>query len=185
VKGFLLGFLTASALCAGLYVWRLRPPPPPAPAASTPDAGALSTSDKRHRHRNAGRGQAAPPLHPGDLRPQAEGDDLSTPDVINAGEPGGEAELSQEQLDERFQPHQAEILACIDKARPSPDAPVVGKVVVRFRVQRTGAVRGVRVEAPNVLMAAGLYRCIRPIVAGVHFPGSGRSLVVTYPFQLE
>src|SRR5262249_39314658 len=125
-------------------------------------------------------------LHPGDLRPVTEGDDLSTPDVINAGETGGpEGELPQEAVDERFHGRQSDILACIDKARPSPDAAGPRQITIQIPIPRSGRGRGVRVEAPAVLMKSGLYHCIRPIVTGMRFPSSGQSLVLTYPFQLD
>jgi len=185
VKRFLMGFLTASALFGGFLLWQAhRAPPPAAPGA--PDAGASAAIDKRHRHRTAGAGGTGVLLRPGDLRPVSEGDNLSSPDVIDMGESGGSAgELSQEDVDARFRAHQSELLGCIDKARPSPDAAVVGKVVIKFRIQRAGTVRGVRVEGPSILMRAGLFGCIKPIVNGLRFPASGQSLIMTYPFQLD
>lgn len=183
MRNFVLGFLTASALAGLLYWWKTRPAPAETVVAFTPDGGAVV--DKRHRHRTSA-ANGAPTLHPGDLRPVTEGDDLSSPDVINMAESGGsEGELSQDLVDERFHARQGDILGCIDKARPSPDAPVTGKVTIKFRIQRSGSVRGVRVEAPAILMKNGLYHCVRPIVAGLRFPSSGQSLVLTYPFQLD
>lgn len=183
MRNFILGFLTASALAGLLWWWKSRPEPTEVVVTLTPDGGAVA--DKRRRHRTPA-ANGAPALHPGDLRPVTEGDDLSSPDVINMAESGGgEGELSQDLVDDRFKARQSEILGCIDKARPSPDAPVTGKVTVKFRIQRTGSVRGVRVEAPSILMKNGLYHCVRPVVTGLHFPSSGQSLVLTYPFQLD
>jgi hypothetical protein len=55
---------------------------------------------------------------------------------------------------------------------------------VRFRIQRTGAVKGVQVEAPVILHKGGLTGCIKGVVGGLRFPESNMSQVVTYPFSL-
>ena len=184
MRNFVLGFLTASALAGLGWWWQTRRTAAEPTAIALPDGG-LAAVDKRRRHRTPS-ANGASPLHPGDLRPVTEGDDLSAPDVINMAESGGsEGELSQDLVDGRFHDKQSDILACIDRARPSPDAAVTGKVTVKFRIQRSGAVRGVRVEAPAILMRNGLYHCVRPVVAGLRFPASGQSLVLTYPFQLD
>jgi hypothetical protein len=180
VKNFLLGFLTASA--GFLLFLFLRGAPSSVPAA-LPDGGpAPSPVEKRKRRHGS---STAAPRSPADLHPTAEGDNLSTPDVLDVGAAGPEGELSQEEVDARFRARQPEILACIDQARGEGDAPVSGRVIVKFRIQRSGAVRGMRIEAPRFLMQNGLYRCIRPLVTGLRFSASGQSLVLTYPFTLE
>src|SRR5262249_47719035 len=165
-----------------LYWWKTRPSATPdVTVAFSPDGGV--SVDKRRRHRTPA-ANGASPLHPGDLRPVTEGDDLSSPDVINMAESGGSAgELAQDAVDARFHAKQSDILGCIERARPSPDAAVTGKVTIKFRIQRAGSVRGVRVEAPAILMRNGLYHCVRPIVTALRFPQSGQSLGLTYPFQ--
>ena len=184
MKGFLVGFATASALFGAVFFLTRRPSAPVAlPVAKSPDGGVPARDHRRHRQGSGA--TAAAELRPADLRPASEGDELSRPDVIDMGAGGPSGELDQEEVDARFRAHQAEILACIDKARPSPDAAVVGKVIVRFRLQRAGTVRGVRVEAPSVLLRGGLYRCVRPVVLQLHFPASGQSLLLAYPFQLD
>jgi hypothetical protein len=55
---------------------------------------------------------------------------------------------------------------------------------VRFRIQRTGAVKGVQVEAPVILHKGGLTACIKGVVGGLRFPASSASQVITYPFSL-
>lgn len=92
-------------------------------------------------------------------------------------------ELSQDEFDAVFRPRQGDILGCIDDARG--DAQLEGQVAVAFRVQRTGKVSGVRVEAPAYLMDHGLLACARKLVMSLSFPVSNRSQVVTYPFQLR
>ena len=57
-------------------------------------------------------------------------------------------------------------------------------MTVKFRIQRTGNVRGVRVEAPAILHKGGLYSCLKGVVGGIRFPPSNSSQVVSYPFSL-
>jgi hypothetical protein len=58
-------------------------------------------------------------------------------------------------------------------------------VTIKFRIQRAGTVRGVRVEAPAILMKGGLYGCVRGVVGRLRFPSSGSSQIVSYPFSLS
>ncbi len=123
-------------------------------------------------------------LRPEDRRQQSAGDKLNTTEVINMEEAHlSDRELSQEDFDAVFRPRQGELLGCIDDARG--DAQLEGQVAVAFRVQRTGKVSGVRVEAPAYLMDHGLLACVRKLVMSLSFPVSNRSQVVTYPFQLR
>jgi hypothetical protein len=96
----------------------------------------------------------------------------------------GSRELSQDEIDARFRAKEDDILRCIQSARPDEETWVPGRVTVKFRIQRTGNVRGVRVEAPAILQKGGVYGCIKGIVGGMRFPPSGGSQVVTYPFNL-
>src|SRR5262249_41704564 len=152
-RNFILGFFTASALAILLWFWQgRRPAAEPVAAAPAVDAGAPASDRRRHRRTGAAQPNA-PALRPSDLHPVTEGDDLATPDVINAGDTTGpEGELPQEVVDARFAAKQPDILGCIEHARPTPDAPVTGRVVVQARIQRAGTVRGVRVSAPAILM---------------------------------
>jgi hypothetical protein len=56
---------------------------------------------------------------------------------------------------------------------------------VKFRIQRAGTVRGVRVEGPAILMRGGLHGCIKGVVMGIRFPASQTSQIVAYPFTLS
>jgi hypothetical protein len=58
-------------------------------------------------------------------------------------------------------------------------------VTIKFRIQRAGSVRGVRVEGPAVLQRNGLYGCIKNVVGGIRFPAAGTSQIVSYPFTLS
>ncbi len=56
---------------------------------------------------------------------------------------------------------------------------------MKLRIQRSGNVRGVRVEAPAILQKGGIYGCIKGVVGGIHFPPSNGSQVVSYPYSLS
>jgi hypothetical protein len=139
---------------------------------------------------------AAPPLEPepepiklsaADLRLVSQGDDLSRPDVIHLGDvtdDSGTHELTQDEIDARFRAREDAILGCIARARPDEETYVPGRVTVKFRIQRTGNVRGVRVEGPAILQRGGLYACVKGVVMGIRFPPSNGSQVVSYPFSL-
>ena len=123
-------------------------------------------------------------LRPEDRRQQSVGDKLNTTEVINMEDAHqSERELSQEDFDAVFRPRQSDILTCIDDARG--DAQIDGQVAIAFRVQRTGKVSGVRVEAPTYLIDHGFLSCVRKVVQSLSFPVSSKSQVVTYPFRLS
>lgn len=206
MKGFVLGLLVAGLLFAGYFFWKSRE----APADKTASAdGGAPGKKKRKRARGASRVARARPEARGreaiapeeELEPEPEpikltaadrkmvgqGDDLARPDVVrmDLGEAGEARELSQDDIDAGFRPREDEILGCISKARPDPEAYVPGLVNVKFRIQRQGTVRGVRVEAPAILQKGGLYPCVKGVVERIHFPPSGSSQIVTYPFRLS
>jgi hypothetical protein len=143
-----------------------------------------------------GGGHAAPPsepepepvkLSPADLKLVSQGDDLSRPDVIHMGDAtddSGSRELTQDDIDAKFRAREDAILGCIAHARPDEETYVPGRVTVKFRIQRTGNVRGVRVEAPAILQKGGIYGCIKGVVGGIRFPPSNGSQIVSYPFSL-
>ena len=93
-------------------------------------------------------------------------------------------ELSQDEIDARFRTKEDAVLGCVTRARPDEYTFVPGRVTVRFRIQRTGAVKGVQVEAPVILHKGGLTGCIKGVVGGLRFPASNMSQVITYPFSL-
>jgi hypothetical protein len=212
MKGFLLGLVVACLGYGGYHYWKEFMHPPPKTTA-TADAGAPpreAREKKKKRRRGAMRvasneaaGQgagpgrpAAPPmeaepepvkLSAADLKLVSQGDDLSRPDVIHLGDAtddSGSHELTQDDIDARFRSREEPILGCISRARPDEDTYVPGRVTVKFRIQRTGNVRGVRVEAPAILQKGGIYGCIKGVVQGIKFPPSNGSQVVSYPFSL-
>ena len=204
MKGFLLGLLVAGLGFGGYFYWQHLRSTVTGPATPAADAGAPPAAKKaRKRSRGAVRvvrGPAASDsfsgaepeaepvrLSPADLHPVAQGDDLSKPDVLRLDMSNDKelAELSQDQIDERFRGQESEILDCIARARPDPETYVPGRVTIKFRIQRAGTVRGVRVEGPAVLQKNGLYGCIKNVVGGIRFPSAGTSQIVSYPFTLS
>jgi hypothetical protein len=144
------------------------------PAAPAP-------KDRRRRVRTS----AAPEvrLQPGDEKMVAQGDALGRPERIDLSEPDAR-ELSQDDLDATFHHAQPAIERCITESLD--DAPLeTGRVEVGLRVEKSGAVSRVRVEAPSLLQQHGLSRCVRNAVTALRFPASGGASVVTYPFELK
>jgi hypothetical protein len=214
MKGFLLGLIVAGVGFAGYYYLKgnLRWPaqqPVAMVDAGTPPKEAREKKKKRRRGAmrvasNDTAGQAPAPgrsapsvptepepepvkLSPADLKLVSQGDDLSRADVVHMGDAtddSGSRELTQDDIDAKFRAKEEAILGCISRARPDEDTYVPGRVTVKFRIQRTGNVRGVRVEAPAILQKGGIYGCIKGVVGGIRFPPSNGSQIVSYPFSL-
>jgi hypothetical protein len=201
VKGFLLGLLVAALAFAGYLFWQHQRGQAARPALTTADTGPVPATKKvKRRVRGAVRVARAPAaietsepepepvrLSAADLHSVAQGDDLSTPDVLRLDMSNQKElpELSQDQIDEHFRSEESTILACIAHARPDPETYVPGRVTIKFRIQRAGTVRGVRVEAPAILQNGGLFGCIKGVVGRLHFPPAGTSQIVSYPFSLS
>src|SRR6185436_9814965 len=210
MKGFVLGLLVAGIGFAGYFYLKgyLRLP---SRTLSVADAGApvKEVKEKKKKRRRgavrearnespgpAGPGHQAPvaeaepepvKLSPSDLKLVSQGDDLSRPDVVHMGDAtddSGSHELSQDDIDAKFHAKEDAIMGCISKARPDEETYVPGRVTVKFRIQRTGNVRGVRVEAPAIMQKGGIYSCIKGVVNGIRFPPSSSSQIVSYPFSL-
>jgi hypothetical protein len=124
-------------------------------------------------------------LRAADLKIVWQGQDLSRAETVRLdfSNEGGR-ELSQDEIDTRFRAKEDGVLACIARARPDQDTYVPGRVTVRFRIERTGIVKSVQVEAPVILHKGGLTACIKGVVGGLRFPASSTSQVITYPFSL-
>ena len=125
-------------------------------------------------------------LRTADLKIIWQGEDLSRPDAVRLdfSKDAGGHELSQDEIDARFHTKEAAVIDCVTRAHPDAYTFVPGRVTVRFRIQRTGAVKGVQVEAPVILHKGGLTGCIKGVVGGLRFPASNMSQVITYPFSL-
>jgi hypothetical protein len=125
-------------------------------------------------------------LRPADLKMVWQGEDLSRPENmrLDFSKDAVGHELSQDEIDARFRSKEDAVLGCVARARPDEYTFVPGRVTVRFRILRTGAVKGVQVEAPVILHKGGLTGCIRGVVGGLRFPASNMSQVISYPFSL-
>src|SRR5262245_61578960 len=154
MKGFLLGLAVAALAFGGYIYWTRYRVPPTAPPTTAVDAGAAgkpASKEKKRRRRSArlargaghgpGAGRGAPEqpatesepepikLSAADLRPVAQGDDLSRPDVLrlDMSDDSGARELSQDDIDVRFRAKEEAILDCIMRARPDEDTYVPGR----------------------------------------------------------
>jgi hypothetical protein len=125
-------------------------------------------------------------LRAADLKIVWQGEDLSRPENqrLDFSKDAVGRELSEDEIDARFRTKEDAVLGCVARARPDEYTFVPGRVTVRFRIQRTGAVKGVQVEAPVILHKGGLTGCIKGVVGGLRFPASNMSQVITYPFSL-
>jgi hypothetical protein len=125
-------------------------------------------------------------LRPADLKMVWQGEDLSKTETMRldfSNDSSGH-ELSQDEIDARFRTKDDAVLGCVARSRPDEYTFVPGRVSVRFRIQRTGTVKGVQVEAPVILQKGGLTGCIKGVVGSLRFPASNASQVITYPFSL-
>jgi hypothetical protein len=125
-------------------------------------------------------------LRPADLKIVWQGEDLSKAENqrLDFSKDAVGHELSQNEIDARFRTKEDAVLACIARARPDEYTDVPGRVSVRFRILRTGAVKGVQVEAPVILHRGGLTGCVSRVVSSLRFPASDSSQVITFPFSL-
>jgi hypothetical protein len=125
-------------------------------------------------------------LRAADLKIVWQGEDLSRAENmrLDFSNDAVGRELSQDEIDARFRTKEDAVLACVARARPDEYTFVPGRITVRFRVQRTGAVKGVQVEAPVILHKGGLTGCIKGVVGSLRFPASNMSQVISFPFSL-
>jgi hypothetical protein len=208
MKGFLLGLLVAGLAFGGYLFWKASDAGRASQASARADAGPTAKK-RRKRARGAARVARARAIAPAeggaaspeDVEPEPEpirltaadrkmvgqGDDLGRPEVVRMdfNDQRQLPELAQDDIDARFRAEEEAVLDCISRARPDSEAYVPGLVNVKFRIQRTGSIKGVRVEAPSILMRGGLYGCVRNVVERIRFPAAGSSQIVTYPFRLS
>lgn len=148
---------------------------------------------KRRRRRRRGRRRASaaaaePQLRKvsaRQLRPASKGPSLRQTDYVNLASSGGtKRELSTTEINARVRRLDPRIVGCIDQARADYDIRS-GKVVVAFRIERSGRVSKVRVTAPQLLQQGGIYRCIARQIRALRFGPTARSLIMTYPYALR
>ena len=125
-------------------------------------------------------------LRPADLKIVWQGEDLSRAETtrLDFSNDSGGHELTDAEIDARFRTKEDAVLGCIARSRPNEDADIPGRVTVKFRIARTGSVKGVQVEAPVILHKGGLTGCIRNVMGTLRFPASSSGQVVSFPFSL-
>lgn len=143
---------------------------------------------RRKRRRNARRPLSDPTLKTpsaADLKVVIKGQSLKQTDYIDMSKADPNLqELSSDEVEAKFRRLDPKIIACIDKARGNWNVAAV-KIVIGFRVERSGAINKVQLKAPILMQKSGLYSCIKPLVSSLHFPKSARSIVMSYPYQLK
>jgi len=156
--------------------------------AASPTATAKKKTARRRRRRRA---KHSPDklltASAAERRQVSRGPRLQQTDRVDLTRPEGGGttkELSEGEVTARLRRKDGRIVRCIDNARGRHDLGA-SRVEVSFRIERSGRVSGVRVEAPRLLMRAGIHGCVERVIKGLHFPGSSRALVMTYPYSLD
>jgi hypothetical protein len=130
-------------------------------------------------------GEAGRPPSAAELEVRSEGPTLQGVDYVNPSEnDGAEHQLSAAEVETKVRALDTRVVGCIDRARGQIDFRT-GQVIVAFRIERSGRVEKVRVTAPAALQRAGIYACLRLLVASLSFPASSRALVMRYPYSLR
>ncbi|HLK92456.1 MAG TPA: hypothetical protein VKZ18_21350 [Polyangia bacterium] len=165
----------------------------PGGAATTEAAPSdvLGTLTQPHAPAPAGGARPAvaePPaikLRPADLKMVWQGEDLSRTETmhLDLSNEGGH-DLTEDEIDTRFRTKEDAVLGCVARSRPDDSTFIPGRVTVKFRILKTGAVKGVQVEAPVILQRGGLTGCIRGVVSNLRFPASNGGQVISFPFSL-
>ena len=157
------------------------------PGAGTDDGGERADAEEAQASRRAAGSARRSPSSSSSratIASRPTGDSLGRAEHVDLSQGGDERELQQEDLDAVFRPAQSAISRCITDA--VGDYPLEsGKIEVAFRVERTGAVRKVRITAPQLLMRRGFVGACDRSSPACTSPPSGGANVVTYPFSLQ
>jgi len=149
---------------------------PMGPSPSAPSAGG---------ERRAAPEPAPVKLRPGDLKMVWQGDDHLQAETMRLDMSNDNGhDLTDNEIDARFRTKEDAVLGCIARSRPNEETDVPGRVTVKFRILKTGAVKGVQVEAPVILHKGGLTGCIKNVLGSLKFPASNGGQVVSFPFSL-
>jgi len=169
------GYCGAHTRCEqGLCVAELRP------------TKRVRRRSKRLRRRKAvspSASQALKPASAADRQPVAKGPPLRQVDYVEMGTSGNTRVLSTEEIAARFRRLDRRIVGCIEQARSG--YAISGRVVVEFRIDRSGKVDGVRLTAPDLLQRNDLYGCVRPLVSNLTFPQSSRAMTASFPYDFD
>jgi hypothetical protein len=154
-------------------------------AAPAPAAPAKEEKKKKRSSNGSGAGHAPVEMRPGDERVVAQGDALGRPQHVDFTKEGDEGhDRTQEELDLVFHRADGNILRCVNDALG--DAPLeTGRIEVGLRIEASGQVSRVRVEAPQILQRRGVYPCIKTVASALRFGQAGGASVVTWPFDLK
>jgi hypothetical protein len=124
-------------------------------------------------------------LRAADLKMIWQGEDLSKTATMHLDLSNDNGhDLSEDEIDARFRTKEDAVLGCVARARPDDYTFIPGRVTVKFRILKTGAVKGVQVEAPVILQKGGLTGCIKGVVGSLRFPASNNGQVISFPFSL-
>jgi len=197
LKGFLLGFATASGLAAfAWWTWGRPVPEPAAPApavvATAPEQEAPAKAKRRGRR---GRRILLEGDSPADGdRPAAErvddrgiSDDLTPGAVeLDLGAEGGERPISNDDVERTIGRGWSRIQRCILLDAAERTTPAKGTVRLGIRIRPNGSVAAVTATPPAELRGGSLVPCLRTTVSGMRFPAfQGREAVVNYPIRIE
>lgn len=145
---------------------------------------------RRRKRRTNSQSQVEADLEPqlktpsrADLKTLTRGPSLQGVDRMDMAE-ADLPELNQDVVEKRYRAKDEQILACIAKARSGW---AIERVLVKvgFRIEPTGQINKVNVQAPTLMQNLGLHTCIKKVVTSLHFARSSRSLVISYPYRLE
>lgn len=120
----------------------------------------------------------------GQLAVRTVGPKLDRPQRVDFSEAGQQQrELSESEITARVRGIDGQIIGCIDTSRQG--YVWSGKIVVGLRIGPSGAIEGVQVRAPALLIERGLHACVRKATATLRFPSSSRAVVVRYPYAFD
>ncbi len=147
----------------------------------------LRSRRRRHGSRHSGESDEMALRKPtaNELAVTTRGPSLRGADYVTLGDdaPQGK-ELSTDEIAQKLRTLDSQIMGCIEQA--SGDVDMAGsKVEIGLRIERTGVIQKVRVQAPALLHRAGVYNCIKPLVTSLHFRPCSRSTIMTYPYALH
>jgi hypothetical protein len=123
-------------------------------------------------------------LTPRQLKVRTVGPKLDHPQRVDFSEANQQQrELTEAEITAHVRGVDGQIIRCIDNSRKG--YAWSGKIVVGLRIGPSGAVEGMQVRGPALLLEKGLYACVNKATAALKFPSSSRTLVVRYPYAFD
>ena len=179
MKQFLFGFLAASVLWGvGIFVFhpdafKQTEEVAAAPVVEAPVEQVTKNSKTKRGKRRGMRRRG----HVGD-------DDLGEngPRELNAGSAGGEAQLTNTQIESVFDANFSKIRRCLVLVEED----VSGKIVFGLRIDPTGRVSRANLRGPSAVTKGEAGSCMRMASKKMKFPAfDGPPMVAHYPITLE